>query len=997
MSLHYLSLLAALLMPSMAQAQSDPGALREAALSGNASGVERYVESHRLEVKPVVVDLVGSVAQAVRRSASEEIVELRQAIGLIAETFERTYGEQSLSILSKRIEAWSVEDLLMKAAADSLMAAGIAVRTQDRERAKSEFEAAKVLYEQLDDPNGLAEVTGQLGYVSWFLDRSTYVGQNEKALEARKAVDDRQLMGNSYNDLGLGNRVITRDYEAALAYYQEGERVRRAIGDSAALARMLPNLGRTYEAMGQYVKARDYYLQGAAFYLAVGDSANWIVQRRNTAGLMTNYANRHSDALAILLELQQDLRVIEDARAEALVLLTMGVVRRRLGDYQGAIEAYRAVIALSEEGGFDDLNAQALNNVGVVYIFMARPERAVPFLERALAAAPEDADKSDLLLSLSSAHFQQRDYEPAETYLAMAAEVAADRSARAKVTKMRADIQVRTGREEEAKAGYEILLAEADEMEQPDLRSSAYFGFAEADERLGNAAEALAYYEKAAAELEEERGLLRAEEDKAGYLAQTRYLYEEIIHFLTGEALEDRDGIWAASAFEYAERGKSRAFLDQMAEALAGVSEGVDSEFQSDLAALAANMEYLRAELAGAAPEKRAELKRSVREMEGEYERVEREMIERNPRFAAIRYPDPARLDEVQTSVLRPGELLLQYALGDSSSTLWAVTATSSQIFQLPTRPEIESQVELLRRGLQDPTQPVPVQQASRLYDILVAPAAGLVAEASAVVIVPDGALNYVPFEALVTDAQGSYLLERAPISYVQSASVLRQLREEEPIEPEMELLAVGDPAFSGALETTFLRGGQLARLPFSGTEVRSISSLFAPAETTVFLDEAATEEAVKRALSGSSYRFVHFATHGLVNDDRPDYSGLALAGEGTDALLQASEIFNMRVNAELVVLSACETGLGQLVKGEGMVGLTRAFMYAGAPSVAVSLWSVSDQSTSLLMQSLYGSLRDPATSKAASLRRAKLALLENPETAHPFHWAPFVLVGRSE
>lgn len=1000
MSPRYLPLLALLLLPGLAQAQADPSALREAALAGNAAGVERFVESKRLEVKPVVVELVGSIAEAVRQGNDAEIGALREAIGLIAKTFEETYGERSLTILSERIGSWSMEDLVVKAAADSLMAAGIEVRTQDREKAKADFEAALALYQELDDQNGLAEVTGQLGYVSWFLDRSTYVEQNEKALEARKAVDDRQLMGNSYNDLGLGNRLITRDYEAALAYYQEGERVRRAIGDSAALARMLPNLGRTYEEMGEYVKARDYYLAGAAFHLAVGDSANWIVQRRNTAGLMTNYAGRHTDALAILLDLRQDLALIEDARAEALVGLSLGIVRRRLGDYQGAVAEYQELLLLAEANGFDDILSQTLNNIGAVYIYLGRPDRATRFLERAYAAGVDNVDEppTQALINLSSAHFQMRNYEEASEWLAKAQEIAVSRSLEASVVNMRADIQLRTGQEKEAQKGYSTLLAISNELEMPLLKSHAYFGMAEANERLEHADSALAYYELAAATLEEERGMLTAEEDKAGYLAQVRYLYEEIIHFLTREAIANPSGVYVAKAFEYAERGKARAFLDQMAESLAGVETGVDPEFQSDLGVLADNMAYLRGELATTDPaeaDKVAELKANVRVMEAEYERVEREMRERNPRFAAIRYPNPITLDQVQNALLGQGELLLQYALGDSSSTLWAVTRESAEVFSLPVRSEIESQVELLRFALEAAGREY-AAPASNLYATLVGPASELLEAASRVVIVPDGALNYVPFEALVSP-DGSFLLDGAPVSYVQSASVLRQLRDEPASAPTKELLAVGDPAFSGALETTFLRGGQLARLPFSGAEVRSISSLFAPEETSVFLDEAATEEAVKAALSSSSYRFVHFATHGLVNDDRPDYSGLALAGEGTDALLQASEIFNMRVNADLVVLSACETGLGQLVKGEGMVGLTRAFMYAGAPSVAVSLWSVSDQSTSLLMQSLYGGLRDPAASKAASLRSAKLALLENSDTAHPFHWAPFVLVGRSE
>ncbi|MFT5143651.1 MAG: CHAT domain-containing protein, partial [Thalassolituus oleivorans] len=553
-------------------------------------------------------------------------------------------------------------------------------------------------------------------------------------------------------------------------------------------------------------------------------------------------------------------------------------------------------------------------------------------------------------------------------------------------------------REEMAKEGYRALLALADELETPHLKSDAYFGMAEADERLDDPESALDYYELAAVELEQERGMLTAEEDKAGFLAQTRYLYEEIVHFLTREALDDPTSVFAARAFEFAERGKARAFLDQMAEALAGVRSGVDEELQSDLDVLSDNMAYLRGELATTPRSERdkiAELKENVRAMEGEYERVEREMIERNPRFAAIRYPHPVTLAEVQNEVLADGELLLQYALGDSSSTLWAVSSEGAAVFQLPVRTEIESQVELLRFSLEDPSRAVDTP-ARQLYDILVEPAAEWLAAASEVIVVPDGALNYVPFEAL-TARDGSYLVEGAAFSYAQSASVLRQLIKEPKAQPTMELLAIGDPAFGGALESGFLRSEPLTRLPFSGAEASGIAALFPAGSAQVLLAEAATEEAVTSALASETYRFVHFATHGLVNDDRPDYSGLALAGSGTDALLQASEIFNLKIDAEMVVLSACETGLGQLVKGEGMVGLTRAFMYAGAPSVAVSLWSVSDQSTSTLMQSLYGALQDPSSTKSAALRSAKLALLRDESTAHPFHWAPFILVGLNE
>jgi CHAT domain-containing protein/predicted metal-dependent hydrolase len=1001
MSTRYISFCLLLMIPGLSKAQDLNGdALRKAALGQDSEVVDSFVRSHRLGVKPIVLGMVADIAAAVRAHDDATIDELRDAIGFVAGVFESAHGERSFSLLAEQLRRWTAQDLVLKARGDSLLQAGIAVRGEDRPGAKALFDAALRVYQQIQDLHGIAEVTGQLGYVSWYLDRVSYIANNLIALEARKAVDDRQLMGNSLNDLGLGNRVITRDYEASLEYYLEGEAIRRAIGDSAALARMLPNIGRTYEAMGSYVRARDHYLEGAEFYLAEGDSANWIIQRRNTAGLMTNYAGRHTDALGLLLELRKDLETTKDPRAEALVRVTLGIVRRRLGDYTGAVTEYQEVVRLARENDHPDLLAQALNNIGVVYIFMARPDRAIPFFERAYAAdsANADAPPTQTLLSLSSAHFQLRNYEEAEFWLGRASELASERAELATVVKMRSDIQTRTGREEMAKEGYRALLVLADELETPDLRSGAYFGLAEADERLDNAESALSYYELAAAELEQERGMLTAEEDKAGFLAQTRYLYEEIIHFLTQEAIEDPSSVFAARAFEFAERGKARAFLDQMAEALAGVSSGVDEEFQSDLDVLADNMAYLRGELATGDPadeERVAELKENVRQMEGEYERVEREMVERNPRFAAIRYPVPATLAEVQNDVLAEGELLLQYALGDSSSTLWAVSSQDVAVFQLPTRTEIESQVELFRFGLEDASRSVE-SPARQLYDLLVRPVRDRLSVASEIIVVPDGALNYVPFEALMAD-DGSYLVEGTPFSYAQSASVLRQLRLEPAATPTMELLAVGDPAFAGALETGFLRSEPLSRLPFSGAEASGIAALFSEGTADVLLAEEATEEAVTALLASQTYRFVHFATHGLVNDDRPDYSGLALAGSGTDALLQASEIFNLKIDADLVVLSACETGLGQLIKGEGMVGLTRAFMYAGTPSVAVSLWSVSDQSTSTLMQGLYGALQDPGSTKSAALRAAKLALLRDESTAHPFHWAPFILVGLND
>jgi CHAT domain-containing protein len=240
-----------------------------------------------------------------------------------------------------------------------------------------------------------------------------------------------------------------------------------------------------------------------------------------------------------------------------------------------------------------------------------------------------------------------------------------------------------------------------------------------------------------------------------------------------------------------------------------------------------------------------------------------------------------------------------------------------------------------------------------------------------------------------------------------------------------MALLALGDPSYDlresvpGSASQLALRGvferdkpWMLRRLVHSRDEVTRIASLYPRDRVDVLLGEAATEENLKADDRLGKYRVIHLAAHGLLNENRPQFSGLVVSlpragtSEGAagsagsrrsseDGLLQVYEIFNMRLNADLVVLSACETGLGKEMRGEGIVGLTRAFLYAGTPAVVVSLWKVADSSTAELMVRFHAHLRDDGLSPSEALRRAQLDLVEKTGFAHPYYWAPFVLVGK--
>jgi len=241
--------------------------------------------------------------------------------------------------------------------------------------------------------------------------------------------------------------------------------------------------------------------------------------------------------------------------------------------------------------------------------------------------------------------------------------------------------------------------------------------------------------------------------------------------------------------------------------------------------------------------------------------------------------------------------------------------------------------------------------------------------------------------------------VKKYPISYGQSSSVLKTLisqhaqGKESGVESK-KLLAFGDPVYEDTLINPRIK---YPRLEFSGKEIENISSFFKGKASTTYLRMNATEENLKKNKELKGFNYIHFATHGLINEDKPDLSSLVLTSEknsGEDGFLQAAEIFNMKLNADLVVLSACQTGLGKLVRGEGTVGLTRAFMYAGASSVMVSLWSVSDMSTVTLMGGFYKNLIKNKLSKTDALRKAQLTLMSDEKFAHPFYWAPFVLIG---
>ncbi|CAN5625256.1 CHAT domain-containing protein [soil metagenome] len=581
------------------------------------------------------------------------------------------------------------------------------------------------------------------------------------------------------------------------------------------------------------------------------------------------------------------------------------------------------------------------------------------------------------------------------------------------------------------------------------------------------------------------QGSLRADEARTTFLATTKNVFDEAASSLAemaliatpaaGAPLEGRALAYASEAFKFTEQSRARSLLDLLSESGASVSEGVPAELlkrkqdnldrQQEIAELLTGVDIS----ANGSKKKPGELEAELDQLQTAFNEIENQIRVASPRYAALTSGQSLSLADVQQTILDDQTVLLEYSLGPEASYLWAADSKSLTLHKLAPRPALDKLVTDLRaqlipaklqrrivgidaaadstRGLgiitsSEDAAPF-IGASSALYKAAVEPVSSLIAE-KRLLVVADGGLNYVPFEALVKTAGGDYssaqyLIKTNQIVYAPSASVIGAIRQH-PKPAGRALLVIADPVFNsndvrakgvgpstasaetrglgiesaltdvagqGAVatgESAKMQGLPLARLSGTRTEAEQIARLgrASGAPTDVWLDLDASEGNLG-VRDVTKYRVLHIATHGLLNAERPQFTGVVLSlvgNKGDDGFLRTEEVFNLRLGSPLVMLSACETGLGKEKRGEGVMGLTRAFLYAGAPNVGVSLWSVADKSTADLMTDFYKRLLsspDAASmggSPSAAMRDAQLAMITGKKYSAPFYWAPFVLVG---
>jgi CHAT domain-containing protein len=768
--------------------------------------------------------------------------------------------------------------------------------------------------------------------------------------------------GNIYGNMG--------DYERALDLYQQALALHNSIKNEPGAAVVINNIAWAYAQLGEYQKATDYYTQ-------VIESARKRNKKDSLATLYSNiganYAELKDFSRALEFHLQAlELRPEKDDRdGRAMSLNNIASCYSHLGDKQKALEYYTQAVAMYRTVQNDRRLATALRNFGVFYREQGQLTRALEYLNEARTLSTKVSDPS----------------------------------------------------------GEASVLAEIAKVE---------FG-------RGDLLAARKLIEQAIALTESIRINLKSQSFRTSYLASVREYYEFEIQVLMSLDQQHPNEGYAAAAIQVSEKSRARSLVELLRVARAEIQQGVDPaliEREGYLRRLIAERAERQTRLlSGKYTEDQARAAaKEVDDLATEYDQVQTRIRESSPRYAALVEPAPLSVAELQKRVLDQNTLLLEYALGEQKSFVWVVASDSVKSFELPGRAAIEQEAKrfyqlLTERGTSVPNGPLAQQQqrlahvetdyptvAAKLSRLLLGPVAAELGQ-KRLLIVAEGVLQYVPFAALPSpagDVERPLIVDHEIVN-LPSASVLAVLREEfgNRKRASKTVAVLADPVFSAddarlaqatkiaADSSPFVDAQRsavesgidgLVRLRFSRQEADEISRLAGDKRNLKAVDFAANRSTATDARLGD-YQIVHFATHGLINNQHPDLSGIVLSlvdeqGRAQNGFLRLYDIYNLKLNADLVVLSACQTALGKDIKGEGLVGLTRGFMYAGAPRVVATLWRIDDRASADMMRRFYEAMLKNGLRPAAALRAAQISMLRDRRWHAAHFWAPFTLQG---
>ena len=840
-------------------------------------------------------------------------------------------------------------------------------------KAIASYEKSREYFEQEGLQRDLIYVLADLGALYFIVEN--YDKARDRSYQSLVLADNAKTSvhaGTWPDDVGRARALATLaeidsrdgDYTQAIERLQESLALHQkpSLG-SIYVANDLASLGRVYTTVGDYAKGL-FYLNQALEIVKGQREPQTLASLFNSIGFLYLEQEDYPQAKQQFDQSLQIYRTESNQREAARVLLNLGVTAQRKGDYGDALEYFKQSAQAAKATQLVDGQIAAGEGIGVVLTAKKDFVGALEVLKQSLALARDMKDKTrqaELLWRTAQTYYEMANYAQSAVLSEEALELA------------------RT-------------------VHSPKLIYLATTTLGEsytAQNKLDLAKQTL---RQAVRQLEMMRGQVAGSEIESQLFLENKVAsYQALVdlHIQQDELLD---------ALLMAERAKSRVLLDVLSGGKSYLQELLKPADKEESQRLNRKISQINDRIKTGEREVSPSLDSLYRELEAA--RLEYQMFQDG---LYVAYPD-LRLRNGHTSPLTSADLkdlliynhaYLEYAVTDERVYLFVLTRTGAsedlnlKVYSLATKSEeLRRKVDQFQKRLAD-RRPDFASLGHELYATLIEPAALQLRGISAICVVPDGFLWNLPFQALLSK-DDRYVLEEHALFYAPSLSVLSEMikRAKARTKGSKSLLALGDP-----LLPVGEQGNSECPLPEAETEVTAIARSFAKPKAKIFTGREAGEKTFKTL--APSYSFLHLATHGVIDNRQPLYSHLLLTKtEGDvedDGRLEAREIMNLKLNADLAVLSACETANGRIAPGEGVMGMSWSFFVAGTRSLVVSQWKVSSESTSQFMSSFYQTLQSkpsPPQTKASALRTATLLTMKNNRYRHPFYWAPYVLIG---
>jgi CHAT domain-containing protein/uncharacterized protein HemY len=993
----------------------DEVAARGAQASGKVE-VEMKIVFSKGETSAVFFEPARRTMEFVKEGEAWKIWRDRTEEDLAAALLEAKDESARVALLNEEQE--SVNANLVHA----LAAQGARLSTEDKyPQALAAYELARVIAERINDRAELLKTLMSLGRTYRLTgDFDQALGYFQKALALAEQIKDKIGTAQALNNISIiyGARG---DYSTALDYQKRSLALKEEVGDKASIASTLQNLGNIYGGLGDYSRSLEYFQQSLALRRELGGTDRMGISQTlanigHVESLLGNYG-------AALESIQQSLALAEQlgnesGKTERLILI--GNVYRMQGDYAQALAFFLKALRSSETTGNKPELAESFDNIGEVYYLLGDTEQALDYFRKGLALGETMKDKVKIAYSLRSignVYASQGKYAQALAELEKNLQLSNELGDRTAIAQSLHDIGSVHYRQSDFAKALEFSERAAELSRQNGNRETLWASrtlSGKSYRALNQSPQARQAFDEAIATIEALRTQVAGDEQQQLRFFENKLApYQEMVSLLLSQQN-------VKEALAYSERAKARTLLDVLGNGRVNIIKAMNAEEETQERSLNEQVISLEAQITqeGARPQpdhkRLAELDSRLRQARLGREAFLNSLYATHPQLKVRRgQAQPFTVDQAHSLLPDTKSALLEFAFTETNSYLFVLTKNGGQnqapvevkVYTLSLSPqELTKRAESFRQqlatrglGFKPPAQ--------ELYAQLLAPAQQQLAGKSTLIIVPDGALWNLPFQALLTP-QGRYLVEDFAVAYAPSLTVLREvMRAHEAPQTSAHsaptLLALGSSLAGSQLGAAIkpASGHRSAELTESEKQVIELGRLYGQARSKVYTGADASEERAKG--EAGRYRILQFATHGILNDDNPMYSYIELARGGSeDGHLEAWEMMNLDLHADMVVLSACETERGRVGAGEGVIGMMWSLFVAGSPTTVVSQWRVESTSTTELMLDFHRRLlvggsatRSPAP-KARALQQAALSLLHGNVYQHPFYWAGFVVVG---